>query len=387
MALRLRRGMTMNKVTVGVLLVIGPLMTMFAATANAATIVLDPGPGTDYLGVWCGGQHVNEIATGFDAGADAVALVKVTTTCHGSGRGSPNQYYLACWTVTFAQDGGILSKEWLATNHWRQGQTAIPCPVPADPAAVYTNQDEAGNVLATLSTELIGASSAVYRAVLETTCAPIKFGDTVSGTIGKPGEQACYSFRGSAGNGVRVGVVETSGTLLAVQEVRRPDGTVVCSLASGTVDCTLDASGFHTIAVRDSSGTGTGDYDLTLACLTPSCGGKPSLAIDMTAVLTPGRLIRTLAYTITVSNGGGAPAANVVVEDTLPQGLYVRSLSSTQGTCTHAQRAVTCAVGSLDPLGSVTVNITTATLKSSGQVTNTACVDTSNCATTITDLP
>ena len=130
----------MKKVTVEVLLMVAVAM-LLATTAKAATTVLDPGPGTDYLGIWCGGQTENEIATGFDAAANAVTLVKVSTTCHGSGRGSPNQYYLACWTVTFAPDGGILSKEWLATNHWVQGKPAIPCPVAADPTAVYTHEE------------------------------------------------------------------------------------------------------------------------------------------------------------------------------------------------------------------------------------------------------
>ncbi len=374
----------MKKLTVGV------LMTMFAAMANAGTTVLEPGPGTDYLGVWCGGQQVNEIATGFDAAANAVTLVKVTTTCHGSGRGSPNQYYLACWTVTFAQDGSIASKEWLATNHWAQGHPSIPCPVPADPAAVYTYEDGAGNFPATLSTARIGTTSAVYRAVLETTCTSINFGHTVSGTISAPGEEACYSFSGSAGDGLRVSVVETSGAFLAVQEVRRPDGTVLCSSASGIIDCTLDASGLHTVVVRDSSGAATGGYDMTLTCLTPACGpGErvPHLTIGMTATLTPGRLIRTLGYTITVGNDGGASAADVVVEDTLPQGLFVRSLSSTQGTCSHVKRAVICTVGSLAPSGSVVVNITAVTALFSGHVTNTACVETDDCATTITNLP
>jgi uncharacterized repeat protein (TIGR01451 family) len=379
--------MTMKESAAGVLLTVGVLMTTFAAMANAATTVLDPGPGTDYLGIWCGGQTENEIATGFDTAANAVTLVKVATTCHGSGRGSPNQYYLACWTVTFAQDGSIVSKVWLATNHWVQGNPAIPCPVPADPAVVYTHEDGAGNFPATLSTALIGST---YRAVLETTCTPINFGVTVSGTIGVPGAEGCYSFNGLAGDGVRVSVIETSGTLLAVQEVRRPDGTVLCSTASGSVDCALDATGLHTIVVHDGSGTATGGYDVTLTCLTPACGtGErvPHLTIGMAATLTPARFVKTLAYTITVGNDGGASAGDVVVQDTLPTGLFVRSLSSTQGTCSQVQQAVTCTVGSLAPSATVVVSITAVTVLGSGQVTNTACVETDNCATTVTNLP
>lgn len=363
-------------------------MTLISATANAAITVLDPGPGTDYLGIWCGGQKVNEIATGFDAAANAVTLVKVTTTCHGSGRGSANQYYLACWTVRFGQDGGIVSKVWLATNHWVQGHPTIPCPVPADPAAVYPYADGAGNFPETLSTALVGASNAVYRATLETTCGAIKLGETVSGAISAPGEEACYSFDGSAGGGVRVGVVDTSGNLAAVSEVRGPDGSVLCGAAPGTVDCTVTASGLQHIVVRDAGGTGTGGYDVTLTCLGATCATGPShLTIGMTAALTPRRFVRTLDYTITVANDGGAPAPEVVVEDALPQGLFVRSVSSTQGSCSVAARTITCAVGSLAPSASAVVSLSTVTIRPEGQIANTACVAADNCATTITDLP
>jgi uncharacterized repeat protein (TIGR01451 family) len=362
-------------------LLLAVLMATFAAQADASTTVLDPGPGTDYLNVWCGGQTVNEIATGFDAAASAVTLVKVGTTCHGSGRGSPNQYYLACWTVTFGRDGNIVSKLWLATNHWQQGQPSIPCPVPADPGATYTYADGAGNFPATLSSALVGTSPA-YRAVLETACAPINAGEVVAGTIGAPGDQGCYTFGGAPGNGIRAGVVRTSGALLAALDVRRPDGSVICATTSGVVDCTLDASGLHTIVVRDAGGSATGDFNLSLTRT-----DIPHLTLGMVATLTPGRLLRTLGYRITVGNDGGAVAGNVVVEDTLPQGLTLRSLSSTQGSCSHVQRAVTCTLGDLAPSASVVVNIGAVTSLSTGQVTNTACVETNNCVTTVTDLP
>jgi hypothetical protein len=246
-------------------------MAMGIATADAATTVLDPGPGTGYLSVWCGGQTVKEIATGFDAAGDATTLVTVATTCHGSGRGSPNQYYMACWNVTFAEDGTIQSKVWQATNHWVQGNPAIPCPSSADPAAVYTFTDGAGQFPATLTTQSIGTSTTNYRAVLETTCTPIQFGGTVSGTIGAPGDSACFSFVGSAGDGARVSTVATSGTLLPGQEVVGPDGAVLCGAATGSLDCALEASGRHVIQVNDYNGTGTGGFDLSLSCTTPGC--------------------------------------------------------------------------------------------------------------------
>jgi uncharacterized repeat protein (TIGR01451 family) len=352
--------------------------------ANAATIPLDPGPGTDYLGIWCGGQQVNEIATGFDALGYATTLVKVTTTCHGSGRGSPNQYYLACWTVGFGPDGSIQSKTWLATNHWGQGNPAIPCPVSADPAAVYDHLDGAGNFPAALSTSV---TNNVDRAVLDATCAPIIRGDALSGTIGATGEETCYGTSGTTGDQIRVTVTETAGALVPVAEVRRPDGTALCRTTAGVATCTLDVSGAHTIVVSDASGTATGDYQLTLACPTPSCGpGAPHLTIGMTAKLTSSRFARTLIYTIAVGNDGDAPADDVVLDDTLPSGLFVKSVSTAQGTCAQTKQAVSCAIGSIAPSQSVAVVISAITALSSAQVTNTACVDTNTCISTTTEI-
>ncbi|MFN7951369.1 MAG: hypothetical protein U0610_06570 [bacterium] len=244
-------------------------LTIFASLGRAETRVLDPGPGTDYLSVWCGGQTVNEIATGFDAAANAVTLVKVATTCHGSGRGSPNQYYLACWSVTFADDGIIESKQWLATNHWAQGQPSIPCPVGADPSAVYTATDGAGNFPETLSTGQ--PSSTEYRALLETSCASIAYGGAATGVIGAPGETACYSFRGTAGDAVKIDTVATSGSLVLAETVFGPDGSARCASDSGVLGCTLEASGRHVIVVGDHDGTGTGGFDVALDCVSPAC--------------------------------------------------------------------------------------------------------------------
>lgn len=239
------------------------------AAASAATMVLDPGPGTDYLSIWCGGQKVNEIAAGFDAAGNGRTLVTVETTCNGSGRGSPSSHYLACWTVTFGEDGGILAKTYQVTNHWVQGSPAIPCPFPADPAAVYTFTDGLGQFPASLRTTLVGTTT--ERALIDSACSPIHYGDTVAGTIDAPGGTACYSFAGTAGDGARIAVAGTSGALAAAAQVHQPDGTVLCGAAGGEAACALDATGRHVIAVGDASGTGTGGFDLTLTCTTPGC--------------------------------------------------------------------------------------------------------------------
>lgn len=355
---------------------------------NAAGIVLDPGPGTNYLNYWCGGQQVNEIATGFDAGGNAVTLVKVSTTCHGSGRGSPNQYHLACWTVTFARDGSIASKEWLATNFWTQGHPAVPCPVPADPAAVYTYHDGEGNFPATLSTQVTGTT---YRAVLDSSCASTGFGQTKSGTIDTPGEELCYSFSGHAGDGIRVTTTNVTGDLFPmVAEVRRPDGTTLCSVGNDPINCTLDQDGAHTLVVHDFRGSGTGSFDVTLTCLTPSCGAilpQPHLTIAMTSSDSEGRVFRVLNYAIMVGNEGDAAADNVIFSDTLPTGVYVRRANTSAGTCVVDRQAISCSLGSLAPAANVEVDIVALVLPKVSSVTNTACVDTNTCVTETSEFP
>jgi len=53
----------------------------------------------------------------------------------------------------------------------------------------------------------------------------------------------CYSFSGTAGDRLRVRLVETSGSLFLTQEVVRPNGTTVC-FATGATDqtCPLDTT-------------------------------------------------------------------------------------------------------------------------------------------------
>jgi uncharacterized repeat protein (TIGR01451 family) len=111
-------------------------------------------------------------------------------------------------------------------------------------------------------------------------CVAIQFGQTVSGSIDNPGEVDCFTFDGTAGERVRMTVIETSGDLTAYQELLRPDGSTVphsaCSSTNPTTaqetTCLLDVTGTHTILIRDPGGTGTGTYDLHLMRLNNPLG-------------------------------------------------------------------------------------------------------------------
>jgi hypothetical protein len=140
-------------------MLVAMLLTFAATAALAATTVLDPGDGRQYLQYWCGGQQVNEYAQGFDEAGNSLAAVKVTTRCSTGGRGTKPRTYLACWLVTYDDSGAITNQEPVNSGSWLQGKTPLSCALVLDPAAVFTR-----NGGATLTTSLIGTT---YRAVLE----------------------------------------------------------------------------------------------------------------------------------------------------------------------------------------------------------------------------
>lgn len=80
------------------------LLTLLATTALAQE-PLDVTMGgaypafPDYLQVSCGGVKLE-----VTEGANNLAMVRATTNCHGSGRGSKTIHYLACTRVQFAPD-------------------------------------------------------------------------------------------------------------------------------------------------------------------------------------------------------------------------------------------------------------------------------------------
>lgn len=82
-----------------------------------------------------------------------------------------------------------------------------------------------------------------------------------------------------------------------------------------------------------------------------------------------------LTYHMDVTNNGPSTANNVVLSDTLPAGVTFVSVSSQQGTASHANGLITANIGTLAPGATVrvTVNIT-ANADARGTLTNTATV-------------
>lgn len=90
----------------------------------------------------------------------------------------------------------------------------------------------------------------------------------------------------------------------------------------------------------NASNTTTGSGSSTVLTAAPAGGSAPDLGIVKTGPthdLHPGD---SASYLLTVSNNGSAPASSVVVDDALPAGTTLSSITATGWTCTGA--AVHC---------------------------------------------
>ena len=111
-------------------------------------------------------------------------------------------------------------------------------------------------------------------------------------------------------------------------------------------------------------------------------GSIPSNAdISITMVAFPAAVLlgNSLNYNLTVRNNGPNDAPDIVVVDTLPAGMTLNAVTTSQGSCSGTS-TITCDIGSIINNSSSTINIV-ATPTSEGVLTNSA-----NVAGSILDL-
>ena len=107
--------------------------------------------------------------------------------------------------------------------------------------------------------------------------APIHFGQTISATIDSPGEMDVYTFSAAAGDNVLVRLVSTA--INPAIRIHGPDGMEVPGRRAQMYyeavieSCILPSTGTYLILAYDSGKFNTGNYQLTLGCNRPLCGG------------------------------------------------------------------------------------------------------------------
>jgi uncharacterized repeat protein (TIGR01451 family) len=158
-------------------------------------------------------------------------------------------------------------------------------------------------------------------------------------------------------------------------------GQLACSL--GTVGPRASAS--LAITVRPTAvGVITNVASARTATFDPELGdntARVDVTVEPTARLTvalsdhpdPVVVGETLSYTALVANAGPDPAAAVVLAAELPSGLTFVSAEPGQGRCTHANRTVTCELGTVAPAVTVPTAIK-AVPTADGVMTSTAAV-------------
>lgn len=97
-------------------------------------------------------------------------------------------------------------------------------------------------------------------------CLPeIAIGTTTECAITRPGEEGSHTFTGNSGDRIAVRVASAGNISTPESVVLRPDGSIECGPGYGDIeDCTLDATGTHTVVVTDGEGSRTGSYVLRL---------------------------------------------------------------------------------------------------------------------------
>ena len=103
------------------------------------------------------------------------------------------------------------------------------------------------------------------------------------------------------------------------------------------------------------TGWGTPTGNNLISALTSTVGAD--LSVTKTASPNPVVMGDDLTYAITVANNGPVTATSVIVTDTLPAGEIFVSVASSQGTSTYVGSTVSCALGSLAPNATDTVQI------------------------------
>ncbi len=126
----------------------------------------------------------------------------------------------------------------------------------------------------------------------------LDYDTSVVDAVSPPTDIDNFSFYATAGTSIRLNVLSTTNGLGPVFEIRDPAGTVVingttdnagCSsvlTCSFSVDFSPASSGFYSLVLYDIGNNNTGNYQLSLWCITGLCDSDGDMIPDPSAPLT-----------------------------------------------------------------------------------------------------
>ncbi|MGQ0670200.1 MAG: COG1361 S-layer family protein, partial [Actinomycetota bacterium] len=144
-----------------------------------------------------------------------------------------------------------------------------------------------------------------------------------------------------------------------------------------TINVTADEGACPSVTNQATVTFDQGDGSVSVGSnpVTVGVNCQPDVGIVKNADAPGGGVVagESFSYTITVTNNGTGTAHNVIVTDTVPDGLTIDSVDGPN--CSVNGQTVTCLIGDLGPGESVTITINvTATEDACPSVTNTATV-------------
>jgi uncharacterized repeat protein (TIGR01451 family) len=215
----------------------------------------------------------------------------------------------------------------------------------------------------------------------------------VVGAVDFTGADQTSPIRGSqtaSGTSARPSVTIASGNSEMVLDTIATGTTVTATVAAGQTQ-RWNAASTGNPASHDVLGVGSTQPGAASVTMSETLSASTAWSDEAISIRPPGADLAIaksgspnpvlqnnhLTYTLTVTNNGPLSASTVIVTDTLPTQVSFVSAASSQGACVQVAGVVTCTIGTMTNLQTVTITIVTTAVTRS-EATNTATVTTTS---------